>query len=222
MPNKQASAGSAKNKKGKKKEDRGRGGKSKGGSSDDEPAAKRRDSSATSYAKKKGIWFPEGSPTANIIQSLNLTKKDLLKLRRQYSRIDLDDSGEIDMEEFFAMFKEKPTPYSRALFELTDIDGSGTIEFDEFIQILCSYCVYSKEDILSFCFDTFDKDGSGEIDEQEYLLLMKGLADSNPMFPGNFQKALQQFGKCFDTSSLQPAPRLTCGRLRLQTLMTTG
>jgi Ca2+-binding EF-hand superfamily protein len=143
--------------------------------------------------KKDPLYFEEGSPTQNIIRSLNLKRSDMRKLKRKFDNIDLDNSGAIDMEEFFSIFNEKATPYSKALFELSDIDGNGTIEFDEFIQILCSYCVYSKDDILRFCFDTFDKDGSGEIDENEYITFMQGLANADPLFPGNFSKALNEF-----------------------------
>jgi hypothetical protein len=69
--------------------------------------------------KQKGIYFEEGSPTQNIIRSLNLSKTDLKRLKRRFVQIDVDGSGAIDMEEFFSIFKEKATPYSKALFELS-------------------------------------------------------------------------------------------------------
>jgi len=91
------------------------------------------------------------------------------------------------------MIGDQRTPYADALFNLVDADGSGAIDFTEYIQVLSTYCMYSKDDILSFCFQTFDKDGSGQIDENEYIEIMKSLFNSKPMFPGNLQLACAEF-----------------------------
>jgi hypothetical protein len=101
------------------------------------------------------------------------------------------------------------------------------------IQVLATYCMYSKEDILNcklrltsailhnptfhpVCFDTFDKDGSGTIDEvpaallwgfglflitlfwcmqEEFMKLCAAVNNANPMFPGNFARAMGEFDK---------------------------
>ena len=67
----------------------------------------------------------------------------------------------MDAVEFFDMLDEERTPLTDELFALMDLDGSGTIEFDEFIAVLLTYCMYTKDDILRFCFDTFDKHDLG-------------------------------------------------------------
>ena len=77
----------------------------------------------------------------------------------------------MDAVEFFDMLDEERTPLTDELFALMDLDGSGTIEFDEFIAVLLTYCMYTKDDILRFCFDTFDKDKSNSIDENEFMAL---------------------------------------------------
>ena len=46
---------------------------------------------------------------------------------------------------------------------------------------------------MSFCFQTFDKDASGQIDEDEFLDLARTVNNAEPLFPGNFKTALQQF-----------------------------
>jgi Ca2+-binding EF-hand superfamily protein len=55
----------------------------------------------------------------------------------------------------------------------SDIDGSGTIDFDEFIRVCATYCMFTKDEIMRFCFECFDVDGSGTIDEHEFVELCK-------------------------------------------------
>ena len=42
-------------------------------------------------------------------------------------------------------------------------------------------------------FDVFDADGSGSIDETEFMTLAKVVCGAAPTFSGNFRTALEQF-----------------------------
>jgi Ca2+-binding EF-hand superfamily protein len=53
------------------------------------------------------------------------------------------------------------------------LDGNGTIDFDEYVQVVTMYCMFTKDEILRFCFECFDVDGSGTIDEREFIELIK-------------------------------------------------
>ena len=46
---------------------------------------------------------------------------------------------------------------------------------------------------LSVLFRQYDTDDSGAIDEREFRELAKTVNNANPMFPGNFAKALLDF-----------------------------
>ena len=69
---------------------------------------------------------------------------------------------------------------------LVDEEGTGTLDFNSFFRIVCLYCYFSEEDILNFCFQTFDKDASGQIDEEEFLDLARTVNNAEPLFPGSF------------------------------------
>lgn len=106
-------------------------------------------------------------------QALDLKQWHLRRLRAKFDQIDIDGSGNIDFDEFFEAIGELRSPFTDKLFSLIDIDGSGTIEFDEFVRVLATYCMFSKDEILRFCFECFDVDRSGTIDEKEFVELCK-------------------------------------------------
>jgi Ca2+-binding EF-hand superfamily protein len=126
-------------------------------------------------------------------QALDLRPHHLRKLRARFDQVDLDGSGAIDADEFFESVQEQRSPFTDKLFALIDLDGSGTIEFDEYVRVMATYCMFSKDEILRFCFECFDVDGSGTIDEKEFMELCKTVNNASPTFPGNFKTALENF-----------------------------
>ena len=126
-------------------------------------------------------------------QMLDMTQKHLRLLKASFDRIDVDGSGNIDADEFLESLGEQKSPFTQKLFAVIDIDGSGTIEFDEYVRVLSTYCMFTKDDILRFCFECFDVDGSGTIDEKEFVELCKTVNNASPTFPANFKTALQDF-----------------------------
>ena len=106
-------------------------------------------------------------------QALDLRQTHLQTLMLSFERIDVDGSGNIDVDEFLENLNEGRSPFTDKLFQMVDIDGSGSLEFDEFVRILSTYCMFSKDEILKFCFECYDVDGSGTIDEKEFVELCR-------------------------------------------------
>ena len=106
----------------------------------------------------------------------------------RFDQIDLDNSGEIDQEEFFDFVNDKMTEFTSGLFSAFDLDGNGLIDFDEWVMVCSAFCLYSKEEILIHV-NTFTRTAR-TIDEDEFLALAKAVADGSPLFP-NFAWRLQ-------------------------------
>lgn len=142
------------------------------------------------FTKEVVVTLPQAMEA---IRALCLTSRQLKLLKRRFAEVDVDGSGTMDAGEFFGMLGEERTPLTDELFKLIDLDGNGTIEFDEYVVILMTFCMYSKDDILRFCFDTFDKDHSNAIDDKEFIHLLEAVNNGSPAFPGNFKTALEGF-----------------------------
>lgn len=67
------------------------------------------------------------------------------------------------------------------------------MEFEEFLRMLATICTLNQDEILRFCFQIFDIDGSGAIDAKEFIELCKCVHNSSPVFPVNFKTALEMF-----------------------------
>lgn len=125
--------------------------------------------------------------------ALDLKQSHLMVLMDAFENIDVDGSGNIDVDEFLEHLGEGRSPFTDRLFALVDLDGSGSLEFDEFVRILCTYCMFSKDEILKFCFECYDVDGSGTIDEKEFVELCRTVNNAAPTYPANFKRALEEF-----------------------------
>ena len=129
----------------------------------------------------------------NAVKLLGFSEQDIIKIKLRFDEIDIDQTGEIDYNEFLDDISETRSPFVDAVFSLVDVNGNGNLDFGEYIQVFCLYCTYNKDEILTFVYECFDKDGSGTIDEEEFMLLAKTVSAAAPMFPGNFGRALEEF-----------------------------
>ena len=68
------------------------------------------------------------------------------------------------------------SPFTDHIFVLFDDDNSGEISFNEMIACCCYYCMLSKQELLRFTFDSFDDDGGGTLDEEEFMILARAVS----------------------------------------------
>lgn len=130
----------------------------------------------------------------HILDQLHLTQSQLRRLKDTFETIDVDRSGHVDILEVLDLIHTKKSPFVEVLFHnLIFNENLQRITLEDFICLFARYCTFSRDNILRFCFDTFDTDHSGTINESEFVELLQNINDSDPSYPGNFNKALEQF-----------------------------
>jgi Ca2+-binding EF-hand superfamily protein len=165
-------------------------------------SSKKKKTNNNGFKKLMGKVFPCCKPPVEVkmnttaksaAKALGFTEEDCAKLKRRFDDIDVDLTGEIGYDELLDDINEARSAFTDAVFAMVDVNGNGELDFDEYIQIFMTYCMFNKEEILTFTYECFDKDGSGTIDEEEFMLLAKTVNNSAPLFPGNFATALAEF-----------------------------
>lgn len=108
-----------------------------------------------------------------VAQALDLRQWHLRFLKANFDKVDIDGAGTLDANELFESVGEVRTPLTDKLFEVLDMHPTSVVEFDDYVRVICTYCMFTKDEILRFCFRCFDHDDSGTIDEKEFCELCK-------------------------------------------------
>ena len=125
------------------------------------------------------IQHPEISKWQDVFEMVGLADRDVARLYDEYRLIDADMSHSISLQEMLNFIGIEKTYYSKRVFSIFDNDGSGTIDFGEFVTSLWNYCTLDKNDLISFSFDMYDANNSGEIDATEVIQLMQDVYGKN-------------------------------------------
>ena len=121
-----------------------------------------------SFIKKMGLMF---------IAS-RLDENEINNLKNVFSAFDTGKDGQISFEELkkglMDMKSNKMTEEDiKKLFEALDVDQNGKIDYTEFIAATMDEANYYKNERLLEAFESFDKDGSGQISKGELLQTLK-------------------------------------------------
>jgi Ca2+-binding EF-hand superfamily protein len=96
-----------------------------------------------------------------LFERMFISVPDLVKLRKVFDTIDIDKSGQIEVNELFVYLHMEKTPLNRKLFEYLDLDGNGNLTFVEFVCSLWNLLSIDKKNIGAFVFRMFDHDKTG-------------------------------------------------------------
>ncbi|KAI9220917.1 calcineurin subunit B [Blastocladiella britannica] len=108
------------------------------------------------------------------------TKDEIKRLHKRFMKLDKDNSGSIDKEEFLNIPQIANNPLVGRLVSIFDTDGGGDVDFGEFLEGLSVFSSRgNKEMKMRFSFKVYDMDRDGYISNGELFLVLKMMVGSN-------------------------------------------
>ncbi|KAK9469614.1 hypothetical protein V1512DRAFT_256662 [Lipomyces arxii] len=116
----------------------------------------------------------------NIASSSNFSIEEVDRLRKRFMKLDKDNSGTIDKNEFLAIPAIATNALASRLIAIFDEDGGGDVDFKEFISGLSAFSSKGgPEEKLKFAFNVYDIDRDGYISNGELFIVMKMMVGEN-------------------------------------------
>jgi len=110
----------------------------------------------------------------------NFTAVELERLRKRFMKLDADNSGSIDRDEFLSIPQVASNPLANRMIAIFDEDGGGTVDFQEFVGGLSAFSGRGGRDQkLRFAFNVYDMDRDGYISNGELFIVLKMMVGSN-------------------------------------------
>ncbi|KAL9591172.1 MAG: hypothetical protein Q9203_000044 [Teloschistes exilis] len=116
----------------------------------------------------------------NIIQGSNFDRDEVDRLRKRFMKLDKDNSGTIERDEFLSLPQVSSNPLATRMIAIFDEDGGGDVDFQEFVSGLSAFSSKgNKEEKLHFAFKVYDIDRDGYISNGELFIVLKMMVGSN-------------------------------------------
>merc|ERR1712137_91264 len=116
----------------------------------------------------------------NIVEGSNFNRDEVDRLRKRFMKLDKDNSGTIEREEFLSLPQISSNPLATRMIAIFDEDGGGDVDFQEFVSGLSAFSSKgNKEEKLRFAFRVYDIDRDGYISNGELFIVLKMMVGSN-------------------------------------------
>ncbi|KAK3366027.1 calcineurin subunit B [Lasiosphaeria ovina] len=116
----------------------------------------------------------------NIVQGSNFDREEVDRLRKRFMKLDKDNSGTIERDEFLSLPQISSNPLATRMIAIFDEDGGGDVDFQEFVSGLSAFSSKgNKEQKLKFAFKVYDIDRDGYISNGELFIVLKMMVGSN-------------------------------------------
>ncbi|CAM0138104.1 Calcineurin subunit B [Umbelopsis sp. WA50703] len=121
-----------------------------------------------------------GSQLEDMVNSSNFSAEEIQRLYKRFMKLDKDNSGSIDREEFLSIPQIANNPLASRMIAIFDEDGGGDVDFKEFIKGLSAFSAKGNQrEKLEFAFKVYDMDRDGYISNGELFLVLKMMVGNN-------------------------------------------
>ncbi|KAJ2960685.1 hypothetical protein NQZ79_g3959 [Umbelopsis isabellina] len=121
-----------------------------------------------------------GSQLEDMVNSSNFSAEEIQRLYKRFMKLDKDNSGSIDREEFLSIPQIANNPLASRMIAIFDEDGGGDVDFKEFIKGLSAFSAKGNQrEKLQFAFKVYDMDRDGYISNGELFLVLKMMVGNN-------------------------------------------
>lgn len=86
------------------------------------------------------------------IDFMGLKDKDVEKLRKAFAAMDTNDSGSLDLTEFFKYIGVERTPFTDSVFFFLDGNFTSSITFGTFLRTVCTFCMFGAKELVVWVF----------------------------------------------------------------------
>ncbi|KAL5630094.1 hypothetical protein BROUX41_001700 [Berkeleyomyces rouxiae] len=116
----------------------------------------------------------------DIVQGSNFDREEVDRLRKRFMKLDKDNSGTIERDEFLSLPQISSNPLATRMIAIFDEDGGGDVDFQEFVSGLSAFSSKgNKEQKLRFAFKVYDIDRDGFISNGELFIVLKMMVGEN-------------------------------------------
>ncbi|KKZ61280.1 calcineurin subunit B [[Emmonsia] crescens] len=116
----------------------------------------------------------------SIVSASNFNRDEVDRLRKRFMKLDKDNSGTIERDEFLSLPQVSSNPLATRMIAIFDEDGGGDVDFQEFVSGLSAFSSKgNKEEKLRFAFKVYDIDRDGYISNGELFIVLKMMVGSN-------------------------------------------
>lgn len=129
----------------------------------------------------------------SVVSNYLLTPSQVSSLHSFYSKAAKPFGGTLKVDNFPTVLRETSTVFLFRLFTFKELQTDSEVPFPLFLSIITEFCCFTEPQMVEFAFQSFDKDGSGFISEQEIKDFIDEMDKSTSDFPKAAKKALQIF-----------------------------
>ena len=116
----------------------------------------------------------------HMVDFLAVDALTIQQLRAVFRSMDHDESGTLDLDEFFYFLGVTRSSLFEYIFEFTDCTLEDEVDFGEFVRVVGTMCMFGKDELLRLIFHYGDDDNSGFMDKQEMKTLLDMCVETEP------------------------------------------